>query len=88
MEQDKFERFMQIKAKQEYQFIKKIPIIVTTCKAVQSRALKDIRFRKVVIDEATQALEIETVLTMTDADQVVLIGDQMQLGPIYKGEPP
>jgi superfamily I DNA and/or RNA helicase len=66
---------MEIKAEEERKFIGRIPIIVTTCKAVQSRALKDIKFRKVVIDEATQALEIETLLTMTNADQVVLIGD-------------
>ncbi len=66
---------MEIKAEVEKKFIENIPIIVTTCKAVQSRGLKEIKFRKVVIDEATQALEIETLLTMTNADQVVLIGD-------------
>ena len=61
---------------------------MTTCKAAQSRGLKDITFEKVIIDEATQASEIEVLSTMMDADQVVLIGDHKQLGPVYKFEVP
>jgi helicase MOV-10 len=40
------------------------------------------------VDEATQADELETISTILQADQVVLIGDQKQLGPIYKCEVP
>jgi superfamily I DNA and/or RNA helicase len=40
---------------------------VTTCKAAQSQRLKDITFNKVIIDEATQASEIEVLSTMMDA---------------------
>ncbi len=88
MSKEKFERFMEIKSKEENLILSRIPVIITTCKAVQSNVFKNIRFRKVIIDEATQAQEIETLLTMREAEQVVLIGDQMQLGPIYKGEAP
>jgi hypothetical protein len=45
-----------------------ISIIVTTCSAAQSRGLKDITFKKVIIDEATQANEIEVLSTMMDAE--------------------
>lgn len=88
MTKDRFERFMEIKAKQESLILSKTPVIITTCKAVQSNVFKNTRFRKVIIDEATQAQEIETLITIREADQVVLIGDQKQLGPIYKGEAP
>lgn len=88
MSKERFERFMEIKAKEESLILSRTPVIITTCKAVFSNVFKNIRFRKVIIDEATQAQEIETLLTMREADQVVLIGDQMQLGPIYKGEAP
>ena len=66
--------------------LENIPIIVTTCKSFGNSRLKNFRFRKVIIDEATQAQEVEALLTMKHADQVVLIGDHKQLGPIYKQE--
>jgi superfamily I DNA and/or RNA helicase len=66
---------MRVKAEKENEILSKIQIIVTTCKAAQSRGLKDITFKKIIIDEATQASEIEVLSTMMDADQVVLIGD-------------
>jgi superfamily I DNA and/or RNA helicase len=44
------------------------PIVVTTCQAAQSRRLKNIAFKKIIIDEASQASEIETLSTMMDAD--------------------
>ena len=79
---------MEIKAKIESLILSHTPVIITTCKAIQSNALRNFRFTKVIIDEATQANEIETLLTFKEAEQVVLIGDQKQLGPIYKGEAP
>ena len=66
--------------------LENIPIIVTTCKSFGNSRLKNFRFRKVIIDEATQAQEVEALLTMKHANQVVLIGDHKQLGPIYKQE--
>jgi superfamily I DNA and/or RNA helicase len=35
----------------------------------------DINFKKVIIDEATQASEMDTLSTILKANQVVLIGD-------------
>ena len=59
---------MQVKAYMENLILSHIPIIVTTCQAAQSRGLKNITFKKVIIDEATQASEIEVLSTMMDAE--------------------
>ena len=39
-----------------------------------------------IIDEASQAKEIEILQSIRNSKQVVMIGDQKQLGPVYKGE--
>ena len=39
------------------------------------------KFKKVVIDEATQVKEQEAFLATLDAEQIILVGDQKQLGP-------
>ncbi len=64
----KFDQFLQVKAQMENLILSHIPIIVTTCQAAQSRGLRNINFKKVVIDEATQASEIEVLSTMMDAE--------------------
>lgn len=48
--------------------IKKIPIIVTTCKAAKSVVFEDVKFTKVIIDEATQSHELETLETIINAE--------------------
>ena len=52
--------------------------------AASSKKLKLLDFTRVIIDEATQAKEVEILFTLKTATQVVLIGDHKQLGPIYK----
>ena len=79
---------MHVKTNIENDLLSDIPIIVTTCSAAQSRGLKDINFDKVIIDEATQGNEIDVLSTMMNAEQVVLIGDPKQLGPVYKFDVP
>ena len=83
-----FEQFMEMKFRQENLILGHTPIIVTTCNSANNRRLRDYRFKKVIIDEATQAQELETLLVMKNAEQVVLIGDHKQLGPIYKNTVP
>jgi superfamily I DNA and/or RNA helicase len=38
-----------------------------------------------VIDECAASQEIDTLMAIDEASQVVLIGDHKQLGPIYRG---
>ena len=42
------------------------------------------RFKRVVMDEATMIKEHEAFLATQYAEQIVLIGDQKQLGPLLK----
>jgi regulator of nonsense transcripts 1 len=45
--------------------------------------LKDFKFRAVVLDEATQAVEAEALIPIVHgARQLILIGDHRQLGPV------
>ena len=72
---EEFEKFISIKESLEYLMIKSIPIIVTTCKAAKSKIFDGIAFKRVIIDEATQSHELETLESILNADQVVLVGD-------------
>jgi superfamily I DNA and/or RNA helicase len=57
-------------------------VIVCTCSMALCRRLEGKTFSFVLIDEATQATEPEVLTTLVSGtEQLVLIGDQMQLGP-------
>ena len=67
MKKQEFQEFIKMKAFYEQLLLSWIPIVVTTCAASQTKALSKFRFTKVVIDEATQAKEVETLATMANA---------------------
>lgn len=48
---------------------------MTTCNSSYAAKLSDCNFKRVIIDEATQARESETLLSCLKANQLVLIGD-------------
>lgn len=51
--------------------------------AAFDRRLKQFRFTQVLIDEATQATEPETLIPiLKGAKHVILVGDHCQLGPV------
>jgi DNA polymerase alpha-associated DNA helicase A len=52
-----------------------VQVVVTTCKATKGKLIKQQNFDTVIIDEATQAHEIETLDTIFNAKKVVLVGD-------------
>ena len=57
-------------------------IIVSTCSTSYDEKLIDINFKYVLIDEATQCCEIESLLPLLHRSRyIVMIGDQKQLGP-------
>ncbi|TNV84047.1 hypothetical protein FGO68_gene3258 [Halteria grandinella] len=85
---DQYKRFMLEKAKQEKLILKEVPIIVTTCHCYMNSRLSELKFKKVIVDEAAQASEIEILIAAKNAEQLVLVGDHKQLGPIYKLEVP
>ena len=57
-------------------------IIISTCSTSYDEKLININFKYVLIDEATQCCEIESLLPiMHGSKYIVMIGDQKQLGP-------
>jgi superfamily I DNA and/or RNA helicase len=63
-------------------------IIISTCGFAGNKKLWGFEFKRVIIDEATQAQEIELLAALNNASQVTLVGDEKQLGPIYCNEVP
>lgn len=58
-------------------------MVVSTCDSSGSRLLQKMRFNTVLIDEASQATECETLVPIVHgAERVVLVGDQQQLQPV------
>ena len=56
---------------------------MTTVGTAASQAMVNRRFKRVVMDEATMIKEHEAFLATLHAEQIVLVGDQKQLGPTY-----
>lgn len=62
-------------------------VICCTCATAFDERLKDFTFKRVLIDEATQGLEpIAMLPILKGAKQVVLVGDQCQLGPVVRSQ--
>ena len=78
-----FEVFIKHRNDFEQQILRSRPIIVTTIGKATTRALRDREFKRVIMDEATMIKENEAFLGSIHAHQIVLVGDQKQLGPTY-----
>ncbi len=63
-----FNRFVLVLNKYEQLMIEKLSIIVTTCKAAKSKIFGEVKFTRVIIDEATQSHELETLETIMQAE--------------------
>lgn len=58
-------------------------VICATCITAADPRLKGFKFKHVLIDEATQAIEPEGLLPLLrGAKQGILVGDHRQLGPV------
>ncbi|KAH9599232.1 DNA2/NAM7 helicase [Trypanosoma melophagium] len=58
-------------------------VICCTCVGAGDTRLKGMHFKHVLIDEATQGTEPETIIPLVSgAEQVILIGDHCQLRPV------
>lgn len=78
-------KMREIKAQVEKSIIKDAEIVCCTCASSSIYILNEYKFQHVLIDEATQNLEPETVQCfLKGASHVVLIGDTMQLGAVVK----
>jgi len=59
-------------------------IYITSCSFATDKIIRDFNIQRVIIDEATMANEIQSFLCLDKAKQIVLIGDDKQLGPVLK----
>ena len=78
---------------QQYQAIngvlRRAEVVCATCIGVGSEVLKGQSFGAVLVDEATQATEASALVAFCrGAQQVVLLGDQCQLGPTVNAKLP
>jgi regulator of nonsense transcripts 1 len=76
-------RFRQLRAMAEREVLQAADIICTTCVGAGDPRLANFRFRQLLIDESTQAMEAECFIPIVlGVKQLVLVGDHCQLGPV------
>ncbi|KAL7443031.1 hypothetical protein ACHAXM_008765, partial [Skeletonema potamos] len=76
-------KYMALRSRTEREILQAADVICCTCVGAGDPRLKNFRFRQVLIDEATQAIEAEALIPLTmGAKQVVFVGDHCQLGPV------
>ena len=87
LHKDDFVKYREITKKYEEKILLPCPIILATINNSADKRIEDYDFPIVLIDEATQALEPDCLLPIYHkAEMVVMIGDEMQLGPTVKSE--
>ena len=76
-------KYRALRNRTEREILQAADVICTTCVGAGDPRLKNFRFRQVLIDEATQAIEAEALIPICmGAKQIVLVGDHCQLGPV------
>eukprot|EP00529_Nitzschia_sp_RCC80_P005463 CAMPEP_0113504498 /NCGR_PEP_ID=MMETSP0014_2-20120614/34747_1 /TAXON_ID=2857 /ORGANISM="Nitzschia sp." /LENGTH=1043 /DNA_ID=CAMNT_0000399611 /DNA_START=152 /DNA_END=3283 /DNA_ORIENTATION=- /assembly_acc=CAM_ASM_000159 len=76
-------KYRSLRNRTERQILQAADVICCTCVGAGDPRLKNFRFRQVLIDEATQAVEAEALIPIAmGAKQVVFVGDHCQLGPV------
>eukprot|EP01017_Pseudomicrothorax_dubius_P040198 TRINITY_DN6256_c0_g1_i1.p1 TRINITY_DN6256_c0_g1~~TRINITY_DN6256_c0_g1_i1.p1 ORF type:complete len:714 (+),score=172.44 TRINITY_DN6256_c0_g1_i1:912-3053(+) len=77
------EQFKKLLDRAENVILEAADVICTTCVTAADPRLRDFRFHQVLIDEATQAVEPESMLPLLKgAKHAILVGDHRQLGPV------
>eukprot|EP00526_Cylindrotheca_closterium_P002683 CAMPEP_0113620490 /NCGR_PEP_ID=MMETSP0017_2-20120614/10445_1 /TAXON_ID=2856 /ORGANISM="Cylindrotheca closterium" /LENGTH=1013 /DNA_ID=CAMNT_0000530163 /DNA_START=281 /DNA_END=3322 /DNA_ORIENTATION=- /assembly_acc=CAM_ASM_000147 len=76
-------KYRSLRNRTEREILQAADVICCTCVGAGDPRLKNFRFRQVLIDEATQAIEAEALIPIAmGAKQVVFVGDHCQLGPV------
>ena len=76
-------KYRSLRNRTEREILQAADVICCTCVGAGDPRLKNFRFRQVLIDEATQAIEAEALIPIVmGAKQVVFVGDHCQLGPV------
>ena len=82
-----YKRYKEKMADIEDEIIEDADIVLSTLNNSADQRLRNYHFSYILIDEAAQALEADTILPLIhQAQMVVLIGDDKQLGPLVHSE--
>lgn len=83
MTKKQFETFEKKKKEFELNLVKqpKYQVLIATVGSACSKMIRDLEIKYVLIDEATQVKEPDSYIATANAEKIVLIGDQNQLGP-------
>ena len=75
--------FNSLRRAAEREILQAADVVCCTCSAAGDMRISQLRFRQVLIDEATQATEPECLIPIVlGSKQLVLVGDHCQLGPV------
>lgn len=76
-------KYRTLRNRTEREILQAADVICCTCVGAGDPRLKNFRFRQVLIDEATQAIEAEALIPICmGAKQLIMVGDHCQLGPV------
>lgn len=76
-------KYIALKKACEQEILKNADVVCCTCVGAGDIRVMRLKFRAVLVDEATQACEPECLIPLVlGAKQVVLVGDHQQLGPV------
>lgn len=76
-------KLKRLTAKAEQEILRNAQVICCTCVGAGDSRLRSFKFKRVLIDESTQATEPECIIpAMSGAQQLILVGDHCQLGPV------
>ena len=76
-------RYRQLRTQAEKEILQAADVICCTCVGAGDPRLANFRFRQLLIDESTQAMEAECFIPIVlGVKQLVLVGDHCQLGPV------
>ena len=76
-------RLTTVKSRLESRILSNADVICCTCVSAADPRINRMRFKHVLVDEATQATEPECLIPLVmGAKQVILVGDHCQLGPV------
>lgn len=76
-------RYEKLSREAENLILSKAEVICCTCSVAASPKFRSYKFRHVLIDEATQAMEPECLIPIVlGCKQLILVGDHQQLGPV------
>ena len=76
-------RYRKLRQEAEKEILRAADVICTTCVGAGDPRLNNFRFKQVLIDESTQAMEAECLIPLVlGAKRLILVGDHCQLGPV------